>query len=338
MLLVVNELVSANKLKNDFVKYEKDKLKKLSDAELSNYLDSLVLELFKDFKHGAIQGNPDADEINDLIDSYMEIANERYSNAEIVLLDRKFRCILNAYFTANINTINRVYDLVLAEVSTLVADLIHVKIDLSRLLFIYHDNYSNYGLLNGLFFNLSTYDDLPLTFDIHQKYLDDAEFGVNQKLMRDLDFMIKSTVERILELIERIERLVDVDEISGDDYFDKTADAVKSALKSNLSNISDFEKTALINSGYDNALFHQVENAEFEIEVVKIFLDVKEWFMNFYNDNGFDYISADLFDSLKEIAPDIYSDDDFDDFMKKEPKYDLKNFKLIESDVKKIAY
>ena len=338
MLLMVNELVSANKLKNDFVKYEKDELKKLSDAELSNYRDSLVLELFKDFKHGAIQGNPDADEINDLIDSYMEIANERYSNAEIVLLDRKFRCIVNAYFTANINTINRVYDLVLAEVSTLVADLIYAKIDLSRLLFIYHDNYSNYGLLNGLFFNLSTYDDLPLTFDIHQKYLDDAEFGVNQKLMRDLDFMIKSTVERILELIERIERLVDVDEISGGDYFDKTADAVKSALKSNLSNISDFEKTALINSGYDNALFHQVENAESEIEVVKIFLDVKEWFMNLYNDNGFAYISADLFDSLKEIAPDIYSDDDFDDFMKKEPKYDLKNFKLIESDVKKIAY
>ena len=81
-----------------------------------------------------------------------------------------------------------------------------------------------------------------------------------------------------------------------------------------------------------------MENAESEIEVVKIFLDVKEWFMNLYNDNGFAYISADLFDSLKEIAPDIYSDDDFDDFMKKEPKYDLKNFKLIESDVKKIAY
>ena len=74
-------------------------------------------------------------------------------------------------------------------------------------------------IIYGLFFNLSTVDDLPLTFEIHQKYLDDAEFGVNQRLMRDLDFMIKSTVERILELIERIERLVDVDEISGDDYF-----------------------------------------------------------------------------------------------------------------------
>ena len=329
-------MVSASKLKKDFVKYERSELEKLSNAELSKYRDSLVLELMKPFKNGAIHDNPDADEIADLLDSYMDYANIRFSNAETVLLDRKFRCLTNAYFTANINTINHVYDLTVSKLSTLVTDFVHSKISLNRLLLIYHDNYSNHRMLNDLFFNLSTVDDLPLTFDIHEKYLNDAEFGVNGGLMRDLDIMIESTVKRIFKMIDEIESFVNVDEISADDYFDKSAAVVKSTLKNNLSNIDDFEKTALLNSGYDNALFHSLENAESEIAIIKLYLEVKEWFMKLYNDNGFAYISAELFDDLKEISPDDYND--FDEFMKNEPTYDLKKCMLIEPDDKRIAY
>ena len=333
--MVVIDLVSASKLKSDFVKYEKDELEKLSTAELSDYRDSLVIELFKDFKNGAILGNPDADEIVDLIDSYMKVANAKFTNAETVLLDRKFRYITNAYFTANINAINHVYDLRLSTLSTLVVSLIYTKIELKQLLMLYHDNYSNQRLLNELFFNLSTADDLDLTFEIHEKYLNN-EFGVNNHLMMDLDIIIKITVERINELSERIERLVNIDEITADNYFDDTAAAIKSTLKSNLSNISDFEKTALINSGYDSAMFHQLENTESEIELIKIYSDIKEWFMNLYNDNGFAEISAERFDDLNKKYPDRY--DDFDEYMKKEPKYDLKNFKFIKPDDELIAF
>lgn len=333
---MVIDLVSASKLNNDFVKYEKDELEKLSNKECDAYVESLVAALMKDFKNGSIQGNPDADEINDLIDAYMEVANRKFNNAETVLIYKKFRYLVNAYFTANINSINHVYDLIVSQLSTLVVSLIYTKIDLNQLLLLYHDNYSNHRLLNELFFNLSTADDLDVTFEIHEKYLNDAEFGVNNRLMRDLDFLIESTVEKIFELFERIERLVDVNEIAADNYFDDTAAAIKSALKSNLSNISDFEKTALINSGYDSAMFHQLENAESEIALIKIYLDVKEWFMNLYNNNGFAEISAERFESLNKSFPDNY--DDFDEYMKKEPKYDLKNFKFIKPDDELIAF
>lgn len=336
MQLVVNpEMVSANKLKTDFKKYEKDELENLSNKECDAYVESLVAELLKDFKNGAILGNPDADEINDLIDSYMEVAKKRFSNAESVLLNRKFRYIINAYFTANINSINHVMDMKSELLSKLIISLIHLKIELRQLLLLYHDNYSNQKLLNDLFFKLSTADDLDVTFEIHEKYLNN-EFGVNDHLMKDLDFLIESTVEKIFESFERIERIVDVDEIAADNYFDDIADAVKSALKNNLSNLDDFERTALINSGFDNALFHQLENAEFEINLINIYSEIKEWFMNLYNDNGFAEISAERFEILHEIKPDNYSD--FDEYMKTEPKYDLKNCKCIKPEKELLAF
>lgn len=333
--MVVIDLVSASKLKNDFIKYEKDELEKLSDSELSKYRDSLVIELMKVFKNGAISDNPDGDEINDLIDSYMEIANKKYINADTVLLDRKFRYLVNAYFTANIYSINRVSDLILIEFSSLVTTLINCKIELRQLLMIYHNNYSNHGMLNDLFFKLSTADDLDVTFEIHEKYLNN-EFGVNKALMIDLDYMIESTVERMFYLIDKVEKLVDIDEIAADNYFDDITDEVKKTLKSSLSNVDDFEKTALINSGYDTALLHQVENAETESNIANIYLNVKDWFMNLYNDNGFAEISKFNFDYSNKKNPDKYND--FDEYMKSEPKYDLKKCEFIMPDIELIAY
>ena len=331
----MNKVVSASKLKSDFVKYERDELEKLSDKELGKYRDSLVIELMKNFKNGAIHENPDADEIGDILDSYMDYANVKFSNAETVLLNRKFRFLLNAYFTANVNSINHVYDLVLSTLTTLITNLIYCKIQLNQLLLIYHDNYSNHKLLNDLFFNLSTVDDLDLTFEIHEKYLNN-HFGVNGDLMLDLDILIKIVVERIFKLFDDVENLVDVDEISADNYFDDTASEIKESLKHSLSNGDDFDKTALINSGYDTALFHQLENTEYEIKNVNTYLEIKEWFMKLYNGNGFAEISADNFKRLNKKYSDNF--DDFDEFMKSEPKYDLKNFKFIKPDKERIAY
>ena len=95
-------------------------------------------------------------------------------------------------------------------------------------------------------------------------------------------------------------------------------------------------KQALINSGYDKALFYQLENAESDIAIVKIYLDVKEWFMNLYNGNGFAEISAERFESLNKKYPESY--DDFDEYMKKEPKYNLKECEFIEPEIKKLAF
>ena len=48
--MVIN-LVSTSKLKNDFIKYEKDELEKLSAAECDSYIESLVIEFMKPFKY-----------------------------------------------------------------------------------------------------------------------------------------------------------------------------------------------------------------------------------------------------------------------------------------------
>lgn len=335
MQLVVIDLVSASKLNNDFKKYEKDELEKLSNKECDAYVESLVAELMKGFKNGTIFENPDADEINDLIDAYLEVAEKRFSNADYVVLSRQFKYLCNAYFTANTIAVNHVFDLKTSLLSTLVVTLVYCKIELKQLLMLYHDNYSTYRMLNDLFFKLSTVDDLDVTFEIHEKYLNN-EFGVNSDLMKDLDFLIKLKVETIFDLFKRIENIVDIDEISADDYFDNYADAVKSELKELFSKASDFEKTALINSGYDSAMFHQLENAESEINLIKIYSGIKEWFMNLYNDNGFAEISAERFESLNKNYPDNFND--FDEFMKKEPKYNLKEFELIKPEIKKLAF
>ena len=335
MQLVVIDLVSASKLKKDFVKYETDELENLSNKECDEYVESLVAELMKDFKNGAILGNPDSDEINDLIDSYMEVAKRRFSNAESVLLNRKFRYLINAYFTADVNAINHFMDLKTSLLSTLVVTLIYSKMELRQLLLLYHDNYSNRKLLNDLFFKLSTADDLDVTFEIHETYLNN-EFGVNNRLMKDLDFLIESKVKIIFDLFERIETAFNVDEISADDYFDNFAAETKSALKNNLSNLSDFERNALINSGYDSALFHELEIVKTEIKLIGIYSDVKEWFMNLYNDNGFAELTAERFKSLNKLYPERY--DDIDEYMKDKPKYDLKKFELILPEIKRIAY
>ena len=335
MRLVVIELVSASKLKTDFKRYERDEILNLSNSEVDEYIESLVTELMKDFQNGAILGNPDAAEINDIIDSFVDGVKYKFNNVGAVFLDRKFRYIVNAYFTANVNSINHVMDLKTSLLSTLILTLIYSKIELRQLLLLYHDNYSNQKLLNDLFFKLSTADDLDVTFEIHEKYLNN-EFGVNNSLMMDLNIFIKLKVESIFEVFDKVESIVDIDEITADNYFDNVADSVKDSLKNSFTNLSDFEKTALINSGYDNALFHQLENAESEIEIVTIYLDVKEWFMNLYNNNGFAEISAERFERLNKKSPEKFAD--FDEYMKSEPKYDLKNFKFIKPEKKLLAF
>lgn len=72
------------------------------------------------------------------------------------------------------------------------------------------------------------------------------------------------------------------------------------------------------------------------IYVVDKYIDLKNWFMNLYNNNGFVDMSAWDFEIYNEVSPDTY--DDFDEFMKKEAKYDLKECKLIVSDFKKEAF
>lgn len=322
-------MVTASKLNNDFVKYEKEELEKLSNKECDRYVEALVVESMKHLKNGTIVDNQDFEEINDLIDEYLEVAKRRFTNAKDVLLNRKFRYLLKAYYVAYTASRGRLYDFKVSSVlSTLVSELAYCHLALKRLLSVYYHNYSNRGMLNDLFFNLSTVDGLNLTWEIHEKYL--KEFGVNSELMDDLNFMIECTVERYLGLIDKVEELFDVNEIAADDYFDKWSDTFKLLLKEGLKHCGDdFERTALINSGFDDTLLDRLEIVKHEILLVEFFVDYKEWFMNLYNlNNGFAELSADRFKFFNEEVPERFND--FDEYMRKEPKYDLRKFELIE--------
>ena len=55
--------------------------------------------------------------------------------------------------------------------------------------------------------------------------------------------------------------------------------------------------------------------------------------MDLYDENGFINISKSKFEDISEGNPDA----DFDEFMKKEPKYDLKECKLIKPEINGIT-
>ena len=326
-------MVSATKLKTDFVKYEKSELEKLSSKECDAYVESLVAELFKSFKNGVVVDDPDSDEIVDLLNSYMEVAKNKFKNAAAVVNNRKYRYLYYAYITATVTSTNHFYDLRLTIIQSMISTLYYSKIILKQLLRIYYYNYSNYGMLNDLFYKLSTVENLDITFEIHEKYLNN-EFGVNQSLMNELNIYIEIIVEKIFDTIDKFEKFVDIDEISGEGYFDNNVAEIKNVIKKTFNKADDFEKTALINSGFDSAMFHEIENVKSEIYFVESYLSFKEWFMNLYNNNGFAELSESAFNSLKEKK----INNDFDEFMKKEPKYDLKNFQLIKPEIKRLAF
>ena len=333
---MVIELVSASKLKNDFVKYESDEIEKLSNKECDKYVESLVAELFKNFKDGGIVDDPDAEMIADLLDDYNSIAEKRFSNADAVVKDRKMRYIQNAYITAHIVNGNHkdkeINDVLTALLLGLSADMK----SLIGLLNIYYGNYSNYTMLNDLMYNLSTADDLNINFDIHEKIVYSDDFGVNNRLMNELDIYIERIVNMVLRFIDIFESYVDVDAIVSDNYFDNAVAIAKSFLKDIFTESSDFEKLALTNSGFDDAVFDMLNNVKSEIDIVSRFVEIKDEFMKMYDGNAFEYLSEIRFETQNKIAPDIF--DDFDEFMKYEPKYDLKECKLIKPEKQHMVY
>lgn len=329
----VIELVSANKLKNDFTKYENDEIKNFTGKECELYIESAVSELFKYYKNGEISGilpDVDAESIYDGLKKLSEI--HKNSNVDTVIYDRKFRYVNTAYSTAytliNHYKSNERHFLFRMYYTELISkfEMLHM------LLYIYHGNYSNYRLINNLMFNLSTVENLDITFEIHEKYLNN-EYGVNNFLIADLDYFIKSTVAEILEIFDKVETIFDVNAIADEDYLNNAISHSKDHLKNILSYIdTEFEKKALIDSGYIDAQYTIIESIKDEKDEFDSYIDVKNKFLKLYNGNGFAVVSEFMFEKSKGKY------DNFDDFMKYEPKYDLKECKLIKPEKERIAY
>lgn len=320
-------MVSADKLKREFDNFETDKINELSNADADRIVESLVVKMLKGFKNGRITENPDMNDAVDELDRFTHKTKYKFTNVDAVINNRKFNYVVDAYLTAdNIvkNQIFRELNGIETALNTNLSCNIHL---LLLLLEIYYYNYSNSGMLQELMFNLSAVDDLPLTFEIHDKYTYGDEFGVNHQLMKDLDYNIKVTVETILKLLEYMDKIFLADEIV--DVEKETNDAIeslKSELKRIYSDADDFKTIALSESGFDDALIESIKIDKDRLIANNRYIELKKIFMDLYNDNAFKDFSEMRFEWYKERNGD---DADFEEFMKKEPAYDLKECKFI---------
>ena len=324
---MVIKLVSVDRLKKDFNNFETDKIADLSNAELDRLVESYVLKTFKGFKKGRIYENPELDDGIDGLDRLTNAVESIYkhSNIRTVIASRKFMYIYRAYLSADQIVTNNLME----KLNLVHHDLIdnlhsNIKI-LNILLSIYYDNYSNSGMLQDLMFKLSADDDTPLTFEIHDKYVYGDEFGVNNQLMMDLDMYIKGIVNVILYLIENADNMFS-DDIDADAELDAMVTDVKDILKDIFSNADDFETVIISETELDDALINRISIMKESLSLNKRYFELKNDFMDLYNGNAFKDLSETRFEWYKER----YGDDaDYNDFMKKEPGYNLKECKFI---------
>ena len=323
-------MVSTNKLENDRI----NKLKKFTPKEATEYVESLVLELFKGYKGGKYYDNPDADESIEKLDEFAQISLSQVpesNNINAVINDRKMRYLGIAYMSAYYNLLdlkadimdNIKFNLAITELEILCGGL-------KDFLMVYYINYSNYGFMENLLMDLSD-DGLAVDSEIREKYVDSEKYGYNKKLMSNLDMEIAVIVKIILEKFDEYDKLYLVDanaEINKDidDLIDNVHNTIKDFYeKSN----NDFEICAYKQCGLVDSQLESIKRVkESVVKHNDKYLAVKNKLLELIDGNGFAELSAKKFEREKIYYPDM----DFDDWIKTEPKYDVRNAKFIYPD------
>ena len=164
---MVIELVTANKLKKDVADYTITELMNMQPKEIDKYVESLIIDLFGNYKNGSIESVADPTKINKAADELDYLSNNvksKFGNIDAVIQNRKFRYMRNAYYTSylfNMYRESKKMNLVLFSYLTTFYEYLS---KLRMLLDIYYCNYSNRMYLNDLMFNLVDEYDLPVTF------------------------------------------------------------------------------------------------------------------------------------------------------------------------------
>lgn len=314
--MVVNLVTTANKLENERL----EKLRNLTDAELDDYIEKLVLDAYKGINNNGVVENPDMDVAIDKLNEITDITLKKSPgcNIKAVIKDRKFRYMNLAYVSAIYNMEHLRTKLInhidfTADITEL--ELYHYY--LKNLLRIYYGIYFNYNFMENLLMDLSD-DGLSVDSDIRDKYVYSKEYGYNQKAMvyldADISVIVKLILKKIAELDEKY--LVDHD------------DAVNDCIDEIHSNITDFYKN---NSDFEISVYKQIGLLNSELDIIKsvkddfnknLYLEIKEKLLTVIDGNGFSDLSANRYNKLN---PGV----DFDEWMEKEPKYDVRNSKFI---------
>ena len=319
-------MVTTSKLEKDRL----DKLKELSPKEADEYIESLVLKSFIGFTGENIDVSIDNSDELDRLDEFIDICNKdtSFNNVDAVVLDRKMRYLKVAYQSAFLNFKN--FKLKTYDAFNFTMDVTRLEMllfELKEILVVYYDNYSNYGRMEDLLFDLDD-DGLTVNSDIHEKYVYSKKYGFNKSLMDELDIVIGVKVKIILDELDRLDKRYLIDSEFGA-AVTGLADGIHETITAIYGNSNDFEINAAKQSGLIDALLESV--ADFKDSAVRNndeYLDVKNKILDVIDGNGFAELSAKSYERHKER----YGDVDFDKFMEKEPKYDVRNAKFIYPD------
>ena len=313
-------VVTANKLENERL----DKLRNLSNDELTDYVENLILESFKGIKGDGFVENPDMDDAIDKLNEITDITLKRNPNCNIkdVIMDRKLSYFRLAYLSA-IFYMENLKDS-LNNLIELLRDTIRLKIAYYSLLDklnIYYDVYSNYGFMENLLFDLDD-DGLAVDSDIYEKYVYGKEYRFNQKIMRYLDMEIDIDVEIILDEIAKLDEKYLVDNAA---EIDETIDVIHEGIRNFYKNNTDFEISAYKQSGLLDVELNSIKNLKKDFNS-EYYLKLKDKILSLIDgENGFADLSANDFERYKKRNPDA----DFDEWIKTKPKYDVRNAKFI---------
>ena len=314
------DLVTTSKLENERL----DKLRNLSDKEMDEYIEKLVLDSYKGITGDGVGDNPEMDVAMDKLDEITKITLQRNPNCNIkeVIRDRKMRYLNLAYLSAVYNMENLKINLI--DSIRFTTDIATLKVyfrDLKHLLMIYYEIYSNYGFMEDLLFDLSD-DGLAVDSDIHEKYTKSKEYRFNQNTMRYLDIEISVSVKILLDEIDKLDKKYLVNH---DPEIDDAIDGIRDNIKDFYKNNGDFEICAYKQCGLLDAQLDSIKDLTKDSNKSKEYQDLKNEIMEYINTNGFAELSADEFERYKKRNPDA----DFTDWIKKEPKYDIRNAKFI---------
>ena len=317
-------MVTTSKLENERM----DKLRNLSDKELGEYIEKLVLDVYKGFTGSAIiNDNPEMEAAIDKLDEITNITMQRFptSNIKEVIKDRKFRYMNLAYLSAVYKLENlRITFMEYINFTTDIAKLEMFYAELKSLLRIYYETYSNYGFMEDLLMDLSD-DGLAVDSDIHEKYTKNKEYRFNQHTMDYLDIEIKVIVKIIMDEIAELDKKY----LPGDaaDEINECIDSIHSSIKDFYKNNSDFEIAAYKQCGLLDANMDSIESIKKDSNKnSKFYMNLRNEVLEFINtENGFAELSADEFERYKKRNPDA----DFTEWIKKQPKYNVKEAKFI---------
>lgn len=334
--MVVDDMVTANKLDKDRI----EKLRNFTSKEATEYIESLVLDLFKGYKGGEYIDNPDAEKSVEMLDEFKEISLSDYperNNVNAVINDRKMRYLAIAYSSAVYNMQHyksKVVSGIMFNSDIIMLETLHHR--LKDLLRLYYDCYSNYGFMENLLMDLSD-DGLAVDIDIRNKYLFSNEYGMNKWLMDYLDIKIGVIVDSILDKLDECDvKYLDTDNELFKNAMNELVDNIHTNIKDFYENayidfeISAYKQTGLLDAQLETIADLKNNNADEKQQ----YLEIKDKIMELINGNGFEMLSADEFESYKKRNPDA----DFDEYMKKQPKYDVRNAKFIYPEISECEY